>query len=133
MKTCTRCGSLRADANFAKKRNGTASWCKACHRKYTHDHYKANKKYFLERNKKARDKKYAYVLSVKDVPCVDCGVKYPHYVMEFDHTRGVKYGGVSRLASFSWKTLLAEIAKCDVVCANCHCVRTYERRNNMPT
>lgn len=60
------------------------------------------------------------------MPCQDCGVKYPHYVMEFDHT-GDKKSNISELASrkASQKQLWEEISKCDVVCANCHKVRTW--------
>jgi hypothetical protein len=75
----------------------------------------------------ARQREYARKL--KDVPCRDCGGCYPEYVMEFDHTRGIKSGNVMVMASRVGRASLdAEIAKCDVVCANCHKVRTYNRR-----
>lgn len=46
--------------------------------------------------------------------------------MDFDHVRGSKVGNVSEmLGSTSLADLLMEIAKCDVVCANCHRLRTY--------
>lgn len=64
----------------------------------------------------------------KDQPCQDCGFRYPSYVMDFDHR--VKQNKLFNLgaASGAWvadERLLAEIAKCDVVCANCHRERTY--------
>ncbi len=65
----------------------------------------------------------------KAAPCADCGEGYPHYVMDFDHVRGEKLfaiGSMSRATAVH--KLYAEIAKCDVVCANCHRQRTYERR-----
>lgn len=65
----------------------------------------------------------------KALPCKDCGVQYPSYVMQFDHVRGVKklnIGSATRDCS-SVDKLLAEIAKCEVVCANCHAARTYFR------
>lgn len=52
-------------------------------------------------------------------PCIDCGEKDP-LVLEFDHVRGRKKGGISDLKRYSSKILLKEIAKCEVRCANCH-------------
>lgn len=65
---------------------------------------------------------------LKDAPCTDCGNKYPYWVMQFDHVRGVKVGDISRLvANRQLKKALEEIKKCDLVCANCHADRTYKR------
>jgi len=71
---------------------------------------------------------YQYVLTLKDRPCADCGVKYPPYVMDFDHVRGTKTSNLNlaRYHSRSW--IDREVAKCDVVCANCHRERTHNRR-----
>jgi hypothetical protein len=61
--------------------------------------------------------------------CLDCGVKYPHYILEFDHRPGTRkidivYRVLKRLGEdAAWK----EVGKCDVVCSNCHKQRTYER------
>ena len=69
----------------------------------------------------------AYVDNLKEAPCTDCRLWYPPYVMQFDHVRGKKLGAVSRFVSKgrSQAVLDAEIAKCELVCANCHAVRTY--------
>ena len=66
----------------------------------------------------------------KDKPCADCGVKYPHYVMQFDHVRGKKVITIGSATAKinSAKALHKEIAKCEVVCANCHAERTYVRQ-----
>lgn len=57
---------------------------------------------------------------------MDCGVPYPYYVMEFDHRDpSQKLANIGRLLGNSWKRLKDEIAKCDVVCANCHRERTH--------
>lgn len=62
-------------------------------------------------------------------PCADCGGFFPHYVMDFDHVRGVKSGGIAQGARNWPKAKLAEeIAKCDLVCANCHRIRTFNRK-----
>ena len=68
------------------------------------------------------------MLAAKAVPCADCRGMFPPYVLDFDHVRGRKVGNIARLKMQTTRSvLLAEIAKCDVVCANCHRIRTYER------
>jgi transcription elongation factor Elf1 len=59
--------------------------------------------------------------------CADCGEKN-HIVLDFDHLKDKKYN-VSRMIhdGFSWAAIKKEIAKCEVVCANCHRIRTYNR------
>ena len=62
--------------------------------------------------------------------CKDCKNKDPR-VLEFDHLGDKKFN-VSRAVSGStraWETILREIEKCDIVCANCHRIRTQERGN----
>ncbi len=63
----------------------------------------------------------------KDRPCLDCGVSYPYYVMDFDHVRGEKSFNLSEVVkgAQSKKVILEEIDKCEVVCSNCHRIRTY--------
>ena len=62
-------------------------------------------------------------------PCVDCGINYPYYVMDFDHVRGIKHANVMELVStLSKKRIDQEIAKCEIVCSNCHRIRTHMRR-----
>lgn len=75
--------------------------------------------------------KRATLRTIKEqVGCVDCGVKYPYYVLQFDHRPGtVKIDNVSRLISnASWEQVLTEIEKCDIVCGNCHTIREHNRR-----
>src|SRR5436309_103995 len=64
----------------------------------------------------------------KNVPCADCRKRYPPYVMDFDHVRGIKTTCVGRLLSQSIKKIEEEIAKCEVVCGNCHRERTHRRK-----
>ena len=71
-----------------------------------------------------------YVRSLKEsTPCSDCGSKHPWYVMEFDHVdRQLGDSSVSTLVGHaSIERLDEEIRKCDLVCANCHRVRTFTR------
>lgn len=59
--------------------------------------------------------------------CVDCGERDP-IVLDFDHVRGRKVRNVGMMYSSSTAALLAEIAKCEVRCANCHRRATHSRR-----
>jgi hypothetical protein len=59
--------------------------------------------------------------------CKDCGESNP-IVLDFDHLKDKKYN-ISRMIhdGFSWKAIKKEIEKCEVVCANCHRIRTHNR------
>jgi len=73
----------------------------------------------------------ALQLAAKDRPCTDCGGRWHPLVMEFDHLPGtVKLADIGsvRGRKWGWRTLAAEIAKCEVVCPTCHRVRTLRRR-----
>lgn len=63
-------------------------------------------------------------------PCADCGGRFPAVAMDYDHRRN-KQHNVSELVQFGtvkWSRAAAEIAKCDLVCSNCHRLRTFERK-----
>jgi hypothetical protein len=63
--------------------------------------------------------------------CADCGyAEHPH-ALDFDHLPGTEKLlslGSGDATSAPWDKVLEEIEKCQVVCANCHRIRTYERR-----
>ena len=60
--------------------------------------------------------------------CVDCGYSANAFALDFDHKPEFhKHNEVAQLAACSWRTILEEIAKCDLVCANCHRIRTMSR------
>ena len=78
---------------------------------------------------RARGKQRTQALArIKDVPCTDCGNTFPPCCMDFDHVRGKKTFAISLCGNRSWKRVLKEIKKCDIVCANCHRIRTAQRR-----
>ncbi len=61
--------------------------------------------------------------------CADCGYNAHPAALDFDHLPGAeKVAGLSTLANAAWARVLEEIAKCEVVCANCHRIRTANRR-----
>lgn len=70
-----------------------------------------------------------FVREYKNKPCMDCKMSYPAYVMDLDHRdRDDKIGDMGTLIRKGvWKTLIAELEKCDVVCSNCHRIRTAQQ------
>lgn len=70
-----------------------------------------------------------------EVACKDCGGIFPPECMDFDHVRGKKRFslGSSYALKLKWETVAKEIEKCDLVCANCHRIRTTRRRQNAET
>ena len=71
------------------------------------------------------------VIRAKSKSCADCGIQYNHWIMQFDHRDPSLKSftiGSEGLYRKGKRTLINEIAKCDVVCANCHADRTYRSR-----
>lgn len=84
------------------------------------------------RSKKRFAKRIAITNKIKlERGCADCGYKAHPAALQFDHLPGTKkLAGVAYLTfSAPAKKLLEEIDKCEVVCANCHAIRTAKRRN----
>lgn len=99
-------------------------------REYARQHYFDNKKKYKDRTA-FRFRLYMRIAQeLKLDPCTDCGNNYPYYVMQFDHRPGMnKQLHISDYHKFSSVIkFLEEIDKCDLVCANCHAERTYQRR-----
>lgn len=74
--------------------------------------------------RRLRERNRARLDALKAVPCGDCKGTFPPECMDFDHVRGEKLFGIAVNMNISWERLEAEIAKCEIVCANCHRIRT---------
>lgn len=69
---------------------------------------------------------------LRSVPCADFGGTFAQCSMDFDHRDpSTKVQAVTRMINGSIERMLAEVAKCDIVCVNCHRLRTYQRRLKM--
>lgn len=90
-------------------------------------HYYKNKESYLLKNKQKRELIRATIQEYKNKPCKDCGQLYPYYVMDFDHLTDKLYTISTLVNSGSLEKALKEMEKCDVVCANCHRIRTNAR------
>jgi hypothetical protein len=120
MKMCAGlCGKELDEENFGKdrtRRNGLREQCKSCRNEKA-----------AQTQVKSRERMKMWFDEQKNKPCMDCGRKFPTCCMDFDHTGEDKVEIVSRLVgSMAPKErILAEIAKCDLICANCHRIRTF--------
>ena len=108
-------------------------YCRDHKRDYDREYYQKNKEKMLAQRKVTRPKKrqekrdwlFEYL---NNHPCVDCG-ETNKIVLEFDHqdSKTKKYDvSILMLGSYSLPTLIREVEKCDVRCANCHMKRTAE-------
>lgn len=85
-----------------------------------------------EQMERRRTRVRAQLAELKGRPCMDCGGTFPPECMDFDHRSGeAKAGNVGNLIDGSPAKLRAEIAKCDLICANCHRIRTQKRRKGI--
>jgi hypothetical protein len=62
--------------------------------------------------------------------CADCGWNGWARGLDWDHVRGIKVSTIAIMIARldPWEDVLVEMAKCEVVCANCHRIRTRTRR-----
>ena len=115
----------------SQNRPGLRSTCIQCE-------YAAHKVYREKNKEKIKAKKAEYnkdlkeaVLRLKDNPCTDCGQKFHHSAMDFDHISGDKIDSIANMVNGGkGKLVFEEIEKCELVCSNCHRVRTYNRRHD---
>jgi hypothetical protein len=134
MRVCGRCKEKKAPDEFAwrrKSRGQRDNYCRACRTAYKHEHYSRNKQRYIDSARRRTERiiaeRTAYLVSfLREHPCVDCGESDP-LVLEFDHLREKRFSIGRGMRERPWKAVLAEIEKCDVVCANCHRRRTNRR------
>lgn len=139
MKKCTGCGAEKSLSEFNfrdKSLKKYTSRCKVCTRLLVKNHYNENREYYLNkthvRNKTLREALISHIVDyLRKNPCVDCG-ESDITVLEFDHkdlsTKSNSISAILRNRS-SIDSLVKEIEKCEVRCANCHRRRTAKQFN----
>jgi hypothetical protein len=134
---CSMCDQDLADEEFPRDRrrpSGRAGRCKGCQKILSKAHYERNKEQYRraghERNKALFEWFYSYKAGLK---CEKCGFSHPA-VLDFHHRDGSddKIATVSRVLvdTKSKDRVLEEIAKCEVLCANCHRIAHYEEKRD---
>lgn len=141
MKTtsCSHCGISKDESEFpfrdseAKKRHHRCSECKA---KYWKKYYRKNRKRLIKKDIERVGNRRAWlrakVNEAKNKPCADCGKKFIPYAMDFAHKdQKKKIASIKSLVDrlYSWERISAEIKKCDLLCATCHRIRTFNGKH----
>lgn len=92
--------------------------------------YPQHKKHHQQLNRASRRKRLDRVDTYKlSKGCADCGYAEEAIALDFDHLRDKTIGISVAAQNYKWERLIEEIEKCEVVCANCHRIRTRNRRN----
>lgn len=141
---CKRCNCRLTETNSYRKNGYLRCNCKKCH---AIDHaewraenpersHKNDVKWRAENRAKCRGyqrntcaKFYRFINALKAAPCSDCKNTFPPECMDYDHVRGLKKTIIGRMQTWKRSAIIEEIAKCDLVCSNCHRIRTKKRRN----
>ena len=135
-KRCSRCHKMKSLEDFSRnraKKDGRNTSCLECHRLYNREHFLRNRGYYRKKATAHKTQKRKEIRELieksKDVPCADCGKKYPTYVMDFDHVRGQKTFNIGEYQRgfHNTRKVQEEIGKCEVVCSNCHRERSHQR------
>lgn len=102
----------------------------AYQKRYKDKHYADNKQRYVDRATARKIALRDEVWELKRQPCSDCGHTFNPWQMQFDHRDGeTKVAEIGYFIARNSRTkLFEEIAKCDLVCANCHFERTYQRQ-----
>lgn len=124
MKTCTSCGISQPESKFKSRAGRQAgqrfSMCNRC--------------LYVRYTRPGAEKKTEIVQAIKvERGCADCGYREHPAALEFDHRPGEEksFNIGEKMGCYSLTRIMEEIAKCEVVCANCHAIRTVERRTRV--
>lgn len=127
MKQCTLCKKPKDKSEFNKKistKDGLQNKCRECSNQNSKEHYQNNKKYYLDKNHRRRKELREWLIEYKDSLKCSCGEsRIP--CLEFHHTNPKEKDFCIAVAvnrGYSLERLKKEIAKCDILCANCHAI-----------
>lgn len=137
---CKNCGkkykARLSTQKFCSKKCREAHWIvnnrersNASSRRYRAKRY-AEEGQWYDNGVKARALK-AWMIELKQKPCTDCGGRFEVCCMDFDHRKETEktYNVGSMFAHhYSRELIETELTKCDLVCSNCHRIRTRNRR-----
>lgn len=137
---CTKCHVIQPIDQFTwlEKKRRYHSHCRICKNRARHVRYWRNPEQIRRQIYEARRRRgkgyQEQITRIKNIPCVDCRRRFPAVAMDFDHRPGTKkFECVSRMINraLPWSKIKLEIAKCDIVCSNCHRIRTWIKRRKL--
>lgn len=140
---CLRCNCPLTESNRVRSNRGFRAFCKKCYVAVQAERRALNPEKYYQKNlvwradnpdkclvnhRNAFCRYRAFITQFKTgKPCTDCKNIFPPECMDFDHIRGKKKFSIGS-GMRSRALILEEIAKCELVCANCHRIRTKKRR-----
>ena len=133
-KKCNRCHIIKDISQFSINKgryDGLQSFCRECNSKYLKEHYKKNKKYYINKAAKLKDKTRRFVQNIKnESECKLCKENHPACLVFHHNDPNKKDIDVSRTVVSCWSTkrIKQEIKKCTILCANCHRKLHYEEK-----
>lgn len=136
IKTCSKCKISKTLDLFAwknKSKGQKQSYCLDCQKIASKAHYQANKESYIKRNNKNYPDYVKWYKELKNNPCVDCGQVFHPAAMQWDHLPTFSKNDTISIMyrkGYGKNRILKEIEKCELVCANCHCIRTFNRLTN---
>ena len=138
LRRCGRCRQHKpvSEFNWRRKWRGQLdNLCRPCRAEYKREHYEANRQRYIDqaqvRKQRLAWERTTYLIEFFAThPCVDCGETDP-VTLEFDHLANKSFDIGQALPYRNLQSILDEIAKGEVVCANCHRRRTARRRGSV--
>lgn len=133
-KLCIKCGVVKDTNEFAKNKkrhDGLQTYCTVCKKIFDTAYYAKHKRKVLDRNFVDKQKKLEWLNEYKkSLTCIKCGESHPA-TLEFHHRDSdSKVNNIANLVrQWSIARLKTEIAKCDVLCANCHRKLHYKEKH----
>jgi hypothetical protein len=149
LRACKDCGESKLPDEFRRSKKGLT--CKTCRKAATavrtkrwsinnRDRKNATVRAYRAR-KYAKDGRWRsagakakateeWMAEIKSAPCADCGNRFEACCMDFDHVKGKKLYNVGAMFAhhYSESLIRSELDKCELVCSNCHRIRTRDRR-----
>lgn len=138
MKKCASCLQNKPLSEFHRERatkDGFYAYCKSCqliaNKKHRIKNIERYRMLARERVAKSRNKKkFLYCEFLSQHECIDCK-ENNILVLEPDHLENKRYNISTMLGgAMKWETVAEELAKCEIVCRNCHIIRTHKRTNS---
>jgi len=122
-KYCKYCNLDKDLFEFSVIKGKVRERCKSCLKQYMNDHYKSNKKSYVDNVKQRKKDLYSWIKEYKsNLKCEQCGENHPA-VLDFHHIdpnqKDFSIGNALH-SSMGKKKILNEINKCKILCSNCH-------------
>jgi len=128
-KSCSKCGCNRSASEFYRRKNGYLS--ELCRKHFLERRHDGFARWRREKLPIRKAMMRSLLEAYKSRPCMDCSGEFPTYCMDLDHrdmtTKTASFSDLVRTCTTK-EAFEAELVKCDVVCAICHRIRTFENK-----